>query len=114
MARETREERLEKQRLRQRANRARKKKERGPSYEDLARGVLDLVLAYNLKFGRHQKLKDLRDDVASRLRDIGFNESDTAAVWLELQARYERGWSMLRQRRTVAEMYAEGPADEDA
>lgn len=112
--RQTREERLEKQRLRSRANRKRKKTEGGPSYEDLARGVLDLALVYNLKLGRHQELKDLRDEVARRLRPIGFHESDTVTVWLELQARYERGWSMLRQRRTTAEMEAEGLADEDA
>jgi hypothetical protein len=112
-ARQQREERLGKQRLRQRENRARKKEEGGPSYEDLARGVLDLALTYNLKLGRHQELQDLRDGVAGRLRTIGFHESDTVAVWLELQARYERGWSMLRQRRTMAEMEGENSPEKD-
>jgi hypothetical protein len=48
------------------------------------------------------------------LKEVGLNESDTEAAWHELQALYEHGWSMLRQRRTVAEMEAEGLADEDA
>ena len=102
------ERRLEKQRLRQQQYRARKKAEGGPSYEDLARGVLDLALAYHLKLGREEKLDDLRDGVARRLTAIGFHERDTVAVWADLQARYERGWTMLRQRRTAAEMEAEG------
>ena len=114
MTRQTREERLEKQRLRQRAHRARMKSERRPSFEDLARAILDVALTYNVRRGRHKRLKGFLGEISKRLKEVGFHESDTEAAWLELQARYERGWSMLRQRRTIAEMEAEGLADEDA
>lgn len=108
MARESDEVRREKQRLRQQKYRARKRKEKKPSYEDLARAVLDHALTYNLKLGRHQQLMDLLGAVMKRLKEIGFHERDTEAVWFELQDRYQRGWSMLRPRRPIAEMEAEG------
>lgn len=112
--RQTRQERLEKQRLRQQAHRARMKAERRPSFEDLSRALLDVALTRNLRRPDHKRSKGVPQEVASRLKEVGFHESDTEAAWLELQARYERGWSMLRQRRTIAEMEAEGLADEDA
>jgi hypothetical protein len=108
MARESAEVRREKQRLRSARNRARKRREKKPTYEDLSRAVLDHALFYNLKLGRHQQLFDLLDAVRARLQEIGFRGEDTDAVWFELIDRYERGWTMLRQRRTIAEMEAEG------
>lgn len=111
MVRESAEVRREKQRLRQRAYRARKRNERMPSYEDLARAALDVALTYNLKHGRHQQLLDLLEAVRRRLREIGFHERDTTAVWFELEDRYQRGWTMLRPRRSIAEMEAEGLPD---
>lgn len=111
--RQQREERLEKQRLRQQAHRARMKAERRPSYEDLSRAVLDVALTYNVRRGRYRRLKGFLQEISKRLKEVGFHESDTEAAWLELQARYERGWSMLRQRRTIAEMEAGGLADEE-
>lgn len=111
MARESTEVRREKQRLRSARNRARKRRETKPTYEDLARAVLDHALFYNLKLGRHQQLFDLLGAVRERLKQIGFHEKDTDAVWFELVDRYERGWTMLRQRRTMAEMESEGLRD---
>ena len=111
MTRESQEIRREKQRLRQRAYRARMKAQKKPSYEDLARAVLDHALAYNLELGRHQQLMDLLGAIMKRLKEIGFHERDTEAIWFELQDRYQRGWSMLRPRRSIAEMEAEGLRD---
>jgi len=111
MVRQSAEVRREKQRLRQRAYRVRKRNERMPSYEDLARAALDVALTYNLKHGRHQQLLDLLEAVRRRLREIGFHERDTTAVWFELEDRYQRGWTMLRPRRSIAEMEAEGLRD---
>jgi hypothetical protein len=108
MARESADIRREKQRLRQRTYRARKKLEQKPSHEDLARAVLDHAFTYNLALGRHQQMMDLLGAVIARLREVGFHERDTEEVWFALQDRYERGWTMLRQRRTAAEMVAEG------
>ena len=108
MARQSDEERREKQRLRQRAYRARMRKEKKPTHEDLARAVLDVALTYKLQWGRHQQLMDLLDEVAKRLTEVGFHERDTEAVWFDLQDRYQRGWSMLRRRRSIAEMETEG------
>ena len=113
MARESADVRREKQRLRQRAYRARMKLEKKPTYEDLARAVLDVALAYNLKLGRHQQLMDLLGAVKTRLKEIGLHEHHTEEVWFELQDRYQRGWSMLRPRRSIVEMEAEGLRDGD-
>lgn len=113
MTRESDEQRRKKQRRRQRAYRARLRKEKKPSHEDLARAVLDVALTYNLQLGRHQELLDLLGEVAKRLKDIGFHERDTEVVWFDLQDRYQRGWSMLRRRRSIAEMEAEGLLDAD-
>ena len=113
MARQGNAERREKQRLRQRAYRARLRLEKKPTHEDLARAVLDRALTHNLRLGRHQQLMDLLDEVAKRLREVGFHERDTEAAWFELQDRYERGWSMLRHRRSIAEMEAEGLSDRE-
>lgn len=111
MVRESAEVRRERQRLRQRAYRARKRNERMPSYEDLARAALDVAFTYNLKHGRHQQLLDLLEAVRRKLREIGFHERDTTTIWFELEDRYQRGWTMLRPRRSIAEMEAEGLRD---
>jgi hypothetical protein len=108
MVRESADIRREKQRLRQRAHRARKKLEQKPSYEDLARALLDITLvAYDRK-ELHKRLQGIQRRVASRLKEVGFHEGRTNEVWVELLKRYRGGWTMLRQRRTAAEMEAEG------
>lgn len=105
--------RLEKQRLRQRAYRARQKAERRPTNEDLARAVLDIAMTTYLGQGRHQELMDILRRVARRLETIGFQRHQTAEVWLELQARYEKGWSLLRQRGSHADLIAAGLIDDE-
>jgi hypothetical protein len=106
--------RLEKQRLRQRAYRARKKAEQRPTNEDLARAVLDIAMTTYLSQGRHPELFEIQRRAARRLELIGFQRQQTAEVWLELQARYEKGWSLLRQRASHAELVAAGLVDDDA
>lgn len=53
--------RLETQRVRQRAYRARLKAERRPSNEDLARALLDVTLTQHLKLGRYEDLFRIMD-----------------------------------------------------
>lgn len=113
MARESAEIRREKQRLRQRAHRARKKLEQKPSYEDLARALLDITLATYDRKELHKRLQGIQRRVASRLKEVGFHEGRTNEVWVELLKRYRGGWTMLRQRRTMAEMEAEGLLEVD-
>lgn len=108
MARESSEIRREKQRLRQRAYRARRKLEQKPSYEDLARALLDITLVTYDRKELRKRLRGIQRRVASRLKDVGFHEGQTNEVWVELLKRYRGGWTMLRQRRTTAEMEAEG------
>ena len=97
--------RLETQRVRQRAYWARLKAERRPSNEDLARALLDVTLTQHLKLGRYEDLFRIMDLVAKRLQDVGFSRKATRAVWFDLQDRYDRGWSLLRQRISLAELH---------
>jgi len=106
MPRERQEVRREKQRLRQRAYRARMKAAGRPSREDLARALLDEALSVYLE--HEDQLMSLGGRVSRRLREIGFHERVTEAVWWELVERYQRGWRLLRPRRPIAEMEAEG------
>jgi hypothetical protein len=99
-------DRLERQKLRQRAYRARLKAERRPSNEDLARALLDLALTKYLNDGRHDELMGFMAKVAGRLERVGFTKQATEAAWFEIQDRYQRGWSLLRQRASVADLEA--------
>jgi hypothetical protein len=105
MARD-REKRLEKQKERQRKYRARLKAERRPTNEDLARAVLDIALTRYLGQGRHDDLMRILDQVAERLQEVGFKARDTETAWFDLQDRYQRGWSLLRQRCSAAQLDA--------
>ena len=105
--------RLEKQRLRQRAYRARKKAEQRPTNEDLARAVLDIAMTTYLRQGRHPELLEIQRRAARKLESIGFQRQQTAEVWFELQSRYEKGWSLLRQRASHAELVAAGLVDDE-
>jgi 7-keto-8-aminopelargonate synthetase-like enzyme len=105
---ENRTARLEKQRLRSARNRARRKDEGKPSHEDLARAVLDIAFTRYLGQGRHGDLMRILDQVADRLAELGFTRNATETVWLDLEDRYEHGWSMLRRRTAHARVEADG------
>jgi hypothetical protein len=109
MARESLKVRREKQRVRQRAYRARLKAEGKPSHEDIARALLDEALTVYLEHEKH--LMSLGNRVSRRLREIGFHERETETVWWELVERCQRGWRLLRPRRPIAEMEADGLRD---
>ena len=44
------------------------------------------------------------EQVASRLEHVGFPRRVTEQAWFDLQDRYERGWSLLRQRCSAAQI----------
>jgi hypothetical protein len=98
--------RLEKQRLWQREYRARIRRERIPTHEDLARALLDFALRRYLRQGRHADLDTILDHVARRLMRVGFRREATETVWNELQDSYQRGWSLLRRRCSADELEA--------
>lgn len=106
-------DRLEKQKLRQRAYLARLKAEKRPSNEDLARALLDIALTTYLDQGRHDELMVFMGRVARRLQNVGFAKRATEDAWFDLQDRYLRGWSLLRQRGSTADLEAvRGDGDE--
>lgn len=96
-------DRLERQKLRQRVYRARLKAQERPSNEDLARAMLDIALTKYLDQGRHDDLMRFMEQVAGRLQEVGFTKHATEAAWFDLQDRYLRGWSLLRQRGSMTE-----------
>lgn len=107
MARDTnRSARLENQRIRQQEYRARLKRDRTPTHEDLARALLDLAITKYQATDRQDDLWRILDQVSARLLQVGFPVKETERVWLELEDRYEGGWSLLRQRCSHAELEA--------
>ena len=75
--------------------------------------VLDIAMTTYLSQGLHRDLLKIQRRAARRLESIGFQRQQTAEVWLELQKRYERGWSLLRQRAAHAELVAAGLVDDE-
>jgi hypothetical protein len=104
-----RSERNEKQRVRSKANRDTRKTDGRPSHNDLARALLDIALVRYLQQGRHDDLMRFMERVARRLEEVGFKRELTEQVWLSLQDSYAAGRrTLLRQRRTIAELEAGG------
>lgn len=95
-------ERLEKQKVYQRQYRARLKRQRKPQHDDLARALLDIAIATHLEQGRHEDLMVLMERIAFRLETVGFSAFRTQEVWQDLVERYQRGCSLIRERRSLA------------
>ena len=57
--------------------------------------------------------RDTVNRVEVRARQNAFERHQTAEVWFELQARYEKGWSLLGQRASHAELVAAGLVDDE-
>jgi len=92
-----RQARLEKQRLYQRQYRARRKREKAPDRDDVARTLLHYAIAQNLDHGRHQELARLITAISERLEDQGFDRAATRRTWRELLVRYGDGWDFQRK-----------------
>ena len=94
-------ERLEKQKVYQRQYRARLKQQRKPQHDDLGRALLDIAIVTHLEQGRHEDLMVLMERVGSRLEAVGFSAFRTQEVWQDLVERYQRGWSLIRERQSL-------------
>ncbi|MBZ9797218.1 hypothetical protein [Mesorhizobium sp. ES1-4] len=92
-----RQERLEKQKRYQRGYRARKKQERAPERDDIARALLHYAIVENLEHGRHRELARLIESISERLEEQGFCASGTRQAWRDLVVRYGEGWNFQRK-----------------
>lgn len=91
----TRKERLEKQRDYQRAYRARRRQERAPDRDDIARTMLHYMIVTSQRRGSDRLLSKVVQEVSRQLVDQGFSAVATKAAWLDLLERYEDGWSFF-------------------
>ncbi len=107
-------ERLERQKAYQRQYRARLKRQRKPQHDDLGRALLDIAVATHLEQGRHEDLMVLMERIAARLEVVGFSAFRTQEVWQDLVERYQRGWSLIRERRALVTEEADSADDVDA
>ena len=96
---QTRRERLDRQRERQRKVRAARKAERKPSRDDIARALLHWAITEMLEKGREQELHRVQDALVDRLVDQGFAKTAADAAFDELVDRYASGWDFQRKQR---------------
>ena len=90
-------DRLEKQRMRQREYRARKKREQAPSRDDIARTLLHWAITENIRRGREEALFRLQVQVVDQLVTQGFGKAVSDAAFDHLVDRYRAGWSFQRK-----------------
>ena len=92
-----RQARLERQKLYQRQYRARRRREKAPDRDDIARALLHFAIVENLAHGRHQELARLINAISRRLEGQGFDPAAACRVWRELVVRYGEGWDFQRK-----------------
>ena len=92
-----RQARLENQKLYQQQYRTRRKREKAPGRDDVARALLHYAITENLEHGRHQELAQLIRSISDRLEDQGFDRAATRRTWRSLVVRYGNGWSFQRK-----------------
>ena len=89
--------RLEKQKLYQSEYRARRRREKAPDRDDIARALLHYAITENLEHGRHQELGRLIRAISRRLEEQGFDPDATRRTWRDLVERYGNGWIFQRK-----------------
>jgi hypothetical protein len=96
---QSRRERLERQKERQRELRAAAREKRRPSRDDVARALLHFAITENIRQGRERQLADLEDRIVAVLTSQGFDRRETEAVLEALIDKYRSGWAFQRKRR---------------
>jgi hypothetical protein len=109
---QSRRERLEKQKERQRELRAAARTRRRPTRDDVARALLHFAVTENIRQGRERQLADLEDRIVVELTSQGFDRRETEAVLEALVDKYRSGWSFQRKRHLQDDGGAASP-DED-
>lgn len=94
---QSRREKLDKQRERQRAVRTARKAEKKPSRDDIARALLHYAIVQNLKLGRGQELDRLQASIVEELAIQGFDRKASDAVFDDLIDKYGSGWTFQRK-----------------
>ena len=95
---QSRQQKLARQRERQRAYRAEIKAGRKPSRDDIARTLLHWAITQNLKHDRDAELFRLHDAVVDELVAQGFDKRASDAVFDDLIDKYRGGWTFLRKQ----------------
>jgi len=90
-------DRLEKQRVRQRNVRARNKELRRPGRDDIARMLLHIALEENLRRGDLTELDRLQDGLTAALTRQGFDRQQSDRAFEDLVDKYKSGWTFQRK-----------------
>jgi len=95
---QSRRERLDKQRERQRRLRAMVKAKRRPTRDDVARTLLHFAITENIRRGREQQWADLQERIVIELVTLEFDRRETKAVREALADKYRSGWTFQRKQ----------------
>lgn len=85
----------EKQRIYQREYRAKRRQQRAPDRDDIARAMLRYVVVTALRRGNERHLSRAIAEVSRQLVEQGFSAEATRATWESLLERYEDGWDFF-------------------
>lgn len=94
---QSRQERLDRQRARQRAYRAELKARRKPSRDDIARTLLHFAITKNLARVAEDELFSLQQMIVTELVAQGFDKKAADAVFDDLVDKYRAGWTFQRK-----------------
>jgi hypothetical protein len=94
---QSRRERLQKQRERQRAYRAAGKEMRKSSRDDVARALLHWAVTENIRHGREKELFRLQRHIIDQLVVQGFDGQACDAAFDDLVDKYRAGWAFRRK-----------------
>jgi hypothetical protein len=94
---QSRRDRLDRQRERQRAYRAKMKSRRRPSRDDIARALLHFMVTKALERGGEEDLFRLQDQMVELLAGQGFDRKASEAAFEDLVERYRSGWRFQRK-----------------
>ena len=94
---QSRRERLDRQRERQRDYRAEMKAKRKPSRDDIARTLLHFVIARSLQRGTENELYRFQSEIVKNLVDQGFDRKACNVAFDDLIEKYRSGWAFQRK-----------------
>ncbi len=108
---QSRRQRLDRQRERQRTLRAETRANRKPSRDDIARTLLHWAITENIRHGREDELDRLQVQVVDRLIVQGFDREASDIAWDALVDKYRNGWTFQTRRHPKVD---ESGNDDDA
>jgi len=100
---QSRRQRLDRQRERQRTLRAEASARRKPSRDDIARTLLHWAITENIRHGREDELDRLQAQVMDRLIAQGFDRQASDIAWDALVDKYRNGWTFQSRRHLKAD-----------